>query len=101
MDTKSVFSARTVAALALVGSAATLMPSLSFDLGRRPFPRSGSVLSCMPSSLLEQPARARDALRFSIAADAKAAGHDGGSPAVFYAASDSPPPPTPRVVGAP
>jgi hypothetical protein len=70
MDSKTAFSVKAVAALALVGSAASYMPSLSLDVSRRAFVRStshGVFLSSMPSSAIEKAkTRAVDGMMFSI-----------------------------------
>ena len=94
MDSKSMFSAKTVAALALVGSAATLLPSLSFDLSKRPFTRSASVLSYMPSSILDQSkGRPLESIVFSIqpggdACEKKLSGNDSGAAPIAYAVAE-------------
>ena len=81
MDSKTAFSVKAVAALALVGSAASYMPSASLDVSRRAFVRStshGVFLSSMPSSGIEKAkTRAVDGTLFSIQGSCEAAPSDG------------------------
>lgn len=81
MDSKTAFSVKAVAALALVGSAASYMPSLSLDVSRRAFVRStshGVFLSSMPSSVIEKAkTRAVDGMLFSIQGSCDAAPGEG------------------------
>jgi hypothetical protein len=99
MDGKGMFSAKTVAALALVGSAATLMPSPSFDPGTRPFTRCASLFSYMPSSLLDTTkARPLEPMVFAVTPgvdpERKAAGNDSVAGPAGYAVTEHPPPPS-------
>ena len=81
MDSKTAFSVKAVAALALVGSAASYMPSPSLDVSRRAFVRStshGVFLSSMPSSIIDQAkARAVDGMLYSIQGSCDAAPSEG------------------------